>query len=632
MTILVIEDDRGLSSLIQGVVEDCGYECTCVYDGSSAIEFLTSHQPFFMILDYSLTDMTALEIVEQLRASKTRIPPFMVSTGQGDERTAVAMMKLGALDYIVKDATFLDLLQIAIKRIAREVESENSRKRAEEALLKSEEKYRVLVENLNEVIFLLDENGVIDYVSPAVEKMSGYSPDELVGRPYFDFSHPDDMEERHRNFSILLEEGKIQPLEYRLVRKDGGVVWVRSNTIVNTENGRFKTISGTLTDITERKRAEEALQNMQRLKSLGTLAGGIAHDFNNLLSGIFGFIELAARTYDQELKNEYLERALGSIERARALTSQLLTFAKGGAPVKARSSLCPFIADTVKFALSGANVFCRFNIDEKLWVCEYDRNQIGQVLDNLVINAVQAMPDGGKLEVSARNMTFEKSHASLPNGNYVKISVIDNGVGIEAEALPHILDPFFTTREMGHGLGLATCYSIVSRHNGLIEVESEPGQGSTFSVYLPAVPGARVEESSQSSQLKHGSGLILIMDDEKSLRDMLAAMVKIMGFDAVCAKDGSEAIKVFADDRRGDRRIFAVICDLTVPGGLGGREVIKELREIDDKVPVFVASGYGNDPVMAEPQKYGFMGSIGKPFGMKTLSTLFEKHLVKQKS
>lgn len=540
------------------------------------------------------------------------------------------MMKCGALDYIVKDSSFLDLLPLAIRRIIREIDSENRRKAAEEALLKSEAKYRILVENLKEAIFTIDENAVLTYVSPSVERIIGYKPEEMIGRLYFDFIHPDDLAEHRNNFEKIRQNGSVEPIEARLVGKDQSVVWVRSNAKAHIEGNRFKSASGTLIDISERKKAEEALQNMQRLKSLGILAGGIAHDFNNLLGGIFGFIELASKTSDNALKNDYLGRALGSIERARALTGQLLTFAKGGDPVKKQEKLIPFIVDAVKFALSGASISCRFNVEDSLWLCEYDKNQIGQVIDNLVINAIQAMPHGGLLEVSVANVTLDKEHASLGPGQYVRISFKDSGVGIDEEVLPHIFDPFFTTRQMGHGLGLSTCYSIISRHNGLIEAESEKGVGSTFYVYLPAVANENAKISSDDTVKSAASGSILIMDDEQILRDMISAMVKMLGYKAVCAVDGAEAVRLFAEDRKNSCSICGLFFDLTIPGGIGGREAISEIRLIDKDIPAFVASGYCDNPVMADPQKYGFTGSVSKPFGLKEISAIISQHISKK--
>jgi CheY-like chemotaxis protein len=315
---------------------------------------------------------------------------------------------------------------------------------------------------------------------------------------------------------------------------------------------------------------------------------------------------------------------MATIDRARGLTRQLLTFSKGGAPVKNLDRLAPLLKESAQFALSGSRVSCEYRIPQNLWLCEFDRDQIGQVVDNLVINALQAMPEGGTIEISAGNVTLgEKANPRLPAGNYVKTSIKDHGVGMPGEILQKIFDPFFTTKSQGHGLGLATCYSVVNRHGGCIDVESEPGKGSTFAFYLPAFPDTTLTDATSTPRIHKGAGTILVMDDEEVLRDTISQMLKLLGYSVVCARSGTEAIDFFA----ADRKITAMILDLTIPGGPGGRDVIAEVRKTDRTIPAFVASGYADDPVMADPVKYGFMASICKPFSIVELSDLLDRHL-----
>jgi signal transduction histidine kinase len=242
----------------------------------------------------------------------------------------------------------------------------------------------------------------------------------------------------------------------------------------------------------ELRRSEAQLQQSQKLESLGVLAGGIAHDFNNLMAGIYGYLDLALDMNPSEEIAPFLHKAMSSIDRARGLTGQLLTFARGGAPIPKVDDLFPFVEEVARFSLSGANVSCHFDIPSELWACNFDKKQIGQVIENLIINATQAMPDGGAIQLRAVNVTVHQDRANLSHGKYVQISVRDEGVGIPQEILPRIFEPFFTTKDRGHGIGLATCYSIVKRHGGCIEVESTPGRGTTFHVFLPEAnrPGA----------------------------------------------------------------------------------------------------------------------------------------------
>ena len=383
-------------------------------------------------------------------------------------------------------------------------------------------------------------------------------------------------------------------------------------------------------NITERKQAEEALRNVQKLESLGVLAGGIAHDFNNILGGIFGYIDLASEESTNKKVISYLLKAMTSIDRARGLTAQLLTFASGGAPVKKVTHLLPFIKETAQFALSGANVSCSFEMAKSLWPCNIDKNQIGQVIDNLIINAVQAMPSGGTIYLTALNiMLAENEHPLLSEGNYVKIAIKDCGIGIPREIIHRIFDPFFTTKIKGHGLGLATCYSIVNRHGGVIDVESQPGSGSSFYVYLPACAQPVGAVFKKSAIRHHGCGTILVMDDEEAIRETISEMLTSLGYTVVSKNNGKEALDFYSNELKNNRAISAIIFDLTVPGGMGGEKAVIEIRKLNAEVPVFVASGYADDPVVENPSAYGFTASIGKPFSRLELAELLEKYVGK---
>ena len=377
-------------------------------------------------------------------------------------------------------------------------------------------------------------------------------------------------------------------------------------------------------DITKRKRAEEAILTAQRLESLGILAGGIAHDFNNLLAGIFGNINLAAGMAENKDLLKILDQTSSTIERARSLTGQLLTFAKGGIPVKKIGELAPFIEGTVKFALSGSNVSCSFKIQEDLLFAEFDKNQMGQVLDNLVINAKQAMSESGKMEIIAENITLSgNGHTDNGSEKYVKITVKDYGTGIPQDVLPKIFDPFFSTKQNGVGLGLATSYSIIKRHGGFIEVVSETGKGSAFSIFLPAVDRVLTDEAEAIMEHK-GGGIFVVMDDQDLIRMTTGKMLESLGYTAVLKEDGESVLKYFENNRK---KIKGMIFDLTIPGGMSGLEAISILRKHCDEVPVFVSSGYADDPVMAHPEEYGFTASLSKPFKKEELICVLEKHL-----
>lgn len=451
---------------------------------------------------------------------------------------------------------------------------------------------------------------------------------------FYEICHPDDRVILQKSIDKAIEEDVPYSNIYRIIREDNGVErWVHSQGRVETDvYGKPNRLLGITQDITEKQKREESMHKSQKLESLGVLAGGIAHDFNNLLCGILGNIEMALMKNTEEKVSTYLTRSLVSIDRSRALTQQLLTFAIGGAPIKKVENLFPFIQETMQFALSGSSVSSRFQIEENLWTCDFDRNQIGQVIDNLSINAQQAMSNTGTIHISASNISLSANeHHVLAAGNYVKLSITDNGKGISKEILPNIFDPYYSTKPNGNGLGLSTSFSIVNRHGGYIEVESEVAKGSTFHIFLPAY--LETITSTKEDHPKHGTcehrgrGTFLVMDDEEIIRLSMANFLEDCGYTVVLKENGKDAIDFFKNEIKENRRLAGMIFDLTIPGGMGGKKAIEEIRKISMDTPAFVISGYSADPVIANPEKYGFNASISKPFMLDELSEMLEKHI-----
>ncbi|HYP16812.1 MAG TPA: ATP-binding protein, partial [Opitutus sp.] len=387
-------------------------------------------------------------------------------------------------------------------------------------------------------------------------------------------------------------------------------------------------------------RLEAEVQRAARLESLGVLAGGIAHDFNNLLTIILGNLGLAQ--LDEKLAPETSQR-LQEIERgagrARGLTQQLLTFAKGGEPVRTSVALADVVKRSTDLALHGTNVLCDYAFVPDLWPASVDKDQVGQAIQNLVLNAVQAMPQGGMLRVSLENATVEAgSKPSLEPGRYVKLALSDTGEGISPDVLPRIFDPYFTTRQSGSGLGLATVYSIVKRHHGLIEVESQPARGTTFTVWLPAADSpapepvatpvlARSLPPADAAAADRKRARVLLMDDEESIRSIVAAALQRMGLEGVTVPDGAAALREFTVAQHAGRPFDLVILDLTVPGGMGGRETIELLRKLDADVPAIVSSGYSSDPVLANFAAHGFQAMVAKPYELGQLVATVQRLL-----
>jgi CheY-like chemotaxis protein len=304
--------------------------------------------------------------------------------------------------------------------------------------------------------------------------------------------------------------------------------------------------------------------------------------------------------------------------RARDLTQQLLTFSRGGAPVRHAASLAEVIEESASFVAHGTNVRCHIDLPTDLWVVEFDPGQMSQVINNLLINAAEAMPKGGVVRIAGRNL--ERGPATLPAGRYVEISIRDHGHGIPAEQVDRIFDPYFSTKQRGSGLGLATAYSIVSRHDGVLTVESVLGRGATFRILLPAAPAQVVETRAADVAVPGGRGRVLVMDDEPKVREVIGAMLERLGYTVAEADDGDRAVALYRQAMERSRRFDAVIMDLTVPGGKGGRETIREILELDPDARAIVASGYSNDPVMADHERHGFRGCLTKPFYAAQLS------------
>lgn len=499
-------------------------------------------------------------------------------------------------------------------------------KRIEKELQDSEERFNLFLESSPVYVFFKDENIRSLRLSRNYEKLLGMPLEKIIGKN-MDELFPSDLAKKMVQDDLeILRSGK--PIE--VIENFNGRTYSTTKFPVK-KDGLNSFLAGFTMDITEKQKLEEVMLRAQKLESIGILAGGIAHDFNNILGGIFGYIEMALMETTEKNVSNFLTKSLNNIDRARALTQQLLTFAKGGVPIKKIDSLFPFVKKTIEFVLSGSSVTSTFQIGKNLWTCDFDKNQIGQVIDNIAINAQQAMPNGGTIEISAENISLsEKEHPSLEAGKYVKLSIKDQGIGIPKDFLSHIFDPYYTTKPKGHGLGLATCYSIIKRHNGCIDVESEPGKGSTFHVFLPAsiTPISLIEK--ELTEKHKGNGTFLVMDDEEPIRKILKVWLESFGYSVVLKENGKDAIDFFIAEFKANRKLAGMMFDLTIPGGMGGRQAIGEIREICSNTPVFAISGYSADPIMANPEKYGFNASICKPFKMEELSKMLKKHLDKK--
>lgn len=553
---------------------------------------------------------------ELARAAETNtdIKPieYNVTCKNGDIRTMVVLGSFIGDDLLL---TFFDVTE---------------RKRAEVELREAEVQYRTVADFTYDWEDWQNPDGTFRYVSPACERITGYPAKRFLDEPGFLFQliMPEDRETFARHRRDAAKTPGLHEVQFRIQRSDGKIRWVEhACRPVTGQQGAFLGYRGSNRDITERKRLEEVSLRIQKLESVGLLAGGIAHDFNNILTVILGNVSMAKR---QAASEDEIYKILGEAEmasvRAQALTQQLLTFAKGGAPVRETASIKDLLKESSSFALRGSKAVCEFSIAEDLWPAEVDIGQVSQAINNIMINSNQAMPHGGIIRVAAENLLMENT-LGLPikPGRYIKISIMDQGVGILEEHLLHIFDPYFTTKHEGSGLGLATTHSIIQKHDGHIAAESQVGVGTTFYIYLPASDKAVPDK--EEVKLIKGQGRILVMDDEASLRKVVEIMLEKLGYESNFAKNGAEAIEMYKRAKEAERPFVAVILDLTVPGGMGGKEAIKKLLEIDPATIAIVSSGYSDDPVLTNFQEYGFKGLLPKPYEFRSLGKVLQEVL-----
>ena len=514
------------------------------------------------------------------------------------------------------------------------LEDITDRKLAEARAGEGEERFRVIAEqSMLGLVIVQDDR--IRFANQAVSDMNGYSLEEMSNWDTRDMAkaiHPDDaafaMEQARKKQAG--DAGVLPHYTYRLITKSGETRWIEqySRTI---EYGGRKASFVTMIDVTARKLAEASINQLSlsmertaKLEALGALAAGIAHDFNNLLGGLFGHLDLARARLDAGSPvRSHLDLAHEAFERATALTGQLLAFAKGGTPVRKVGSLSTSVRQCAEFALSGSNVNVQFDLEPDLWNAEFDSNQLAQAFDNIVINAKQAMTSGGTLLILGRNVIAEQGPVlELLPGRYVKLSFVDQGPGISPAILGRIFDPFFTTKALGSGIGLTAAYAILKRHDGHIEVESRPGAGATFHVWLPATVTRPRSVQPAPHDTKSGQGLVLVMDDDDMVRNAAASMLAYLGYEPIPTCDGAEALERTRALLSEGKQLSAAMLDLTVRSGAGGRDTVRPLRKLLPELPIIASSGYSDDPVMAEPALFGFSASLHKPFRLDELGDL----------
>ena len=501
------------------------------------------------------------------------------------------------------------------------------------ALAAEKEQLAVTLDSIGDAVITTDIAGHVVVMNPIAEGLTGWTADDAAGRPLAEVFH-------------IINELTGEPCESPVekVLATGQIVGLANHTALVSRTGEKRSIADSgapivtsagetigvvlvFRDVTEQYRLERELEKARKIESLGLLAGGIAHDFNNMLSAILGNIDLSLLDAHMEEKTrKRLEDAFKASQRARDLTRQLLTFAKGGQPIRQAADLSEIIRDSTDFILHGSEIICRYHFADDLYLVDIDKNQISQVIQNLIINAVQAMPAGGTIDVSCHNADPETMSATpLDTGkNYVCVKITDQGRGISQDIIDKVFDPYFSTKSQGSGLGLSIVHSIISRHDGHIQVDSVPDGGTSFSIYLPAAskkPGSAAAPTIQRGEDRL-KGTVLVMDDEEAVRHTICMMLEEFDLPSVAAADGEEAVRIYQEYLDKGSPICLSILDLTVPGGKGGKEAAEEILALDPDALIVVSSGYSQDPIMARHRDYGFFAVLAKPYDLDELGNV----------
>ena len=624
--VLLVEDSAVDAALVKGLLRHGGSEQFAVREVTTlaeALRCLNQTEIDVVVLDLTLPDSTGLETLRRMMAASTRVP-IVVLTG-ADEAIGIEAMREGAQDYIPKG-------QLQGSLLTRSVRYAMERHRASQALRESQESLSRVISSAADAIITKDLDGIITSWNPAAERLFGYSAEEVLGKSLLKLFPPDRVNEEREILERIEKGEKVEHFEAVRIRKDGRRVQVALTiSPIRNREGRITGASKIARDISAQKEAEEALRHSeerlrqsQKMEAVGQLAGGVAHDFNNLLGVILGCAELISECADLSQVRKRAEEIQKAGQRAADLTRQLLAFSR-------KQMLEPKVIDLnakvskitdMLARLVGEDVEIRTSLPANLGKVRADPGQIEQILMNLVVNAREAMPNGGKIMIETENVeldaAYARSHTSVVPGNYVMIAVSDSGIGMDAEISAHIFEPFFTTKATGTGLGLATVYGAVKQSGGNIWVYSEPGNGTTFKIYLPRVDGV-VDwggGAEHNAATPKGTETILLVEDSASLRDVTKEFLQIAGYNVVEAKDGRDALRVA---RMHEERIHLLLTDVVMPG-MSGRELADEIKQIHPETRILFMSGYTSNAIVHRGVLDEELSLLTKPFTRSRLT------------
>jgi two-component system cell cycle sensor histidine kinase/response regulator CckA len=622
MKILLVEDHQESRKSLQRLIERRGHEVVGVGSAEEAKRALEKELFPFLILDWMLPGKSGIELCRELRAKPRGDETFiLLLTARGDTEDLEQALAAGANDYLTKPLD-VALLNIRLSVAERQIRDLAERTQARAALQESARTTKNILENTTDGFFAVDHEWKFTYLNPEAELLLGRKRDQLIGKELwqeFPELKGSAFEENYRR--VLVEQVAVE-FEASDV---AGKIWFEMRAYPSGVG-----VSVFFRDVSERKRTEDERLTTSKLESLGTLAGGIAHDLNNILTVISGNIGLAQIEAPNDAGSllAFLSKAGQAAQHAAHLSSQLLTFSKGGAPLKRVTSISALLAQAAEFSLYGSNLRADIDIPANLWKAEVDSGQIEQVINALMINAREAMPHGGTLRVSARNVHLqEKMGELLRPGRYLKIIIADRGCGVPDELITKIFDPYFTTKPTGSGLGLAISYSIIKKHGGMLHLENSSPEGSTFVFHLPATDAqaAPIEPLVTERPFRFNHQRILVMDDEAAIRELTSQLLGTLGYEVTAVPDGLEAVKTYERALRKGENFQAVILDATIRGGMGGLATIERLRGLDPNVTAIICSGYSDEAALSEFLAYGFRGALPKPFTRRELADTLQR-------
>ena len=622
MRILLVEDHPESRRTLQRLIERRGHEVVAV-DNAEEAELELRKQPFsFLILDWMLPGKSGVELCQELRAAPKGEELFiLLVTARDDAQDLERALEAGANDYLIKplDPARLNVrLSVAERRIRALAERNQARAELQEAVRKMTD----ILEKTSDGFFAVDRDWKFTFVNRQAEKLLDRHREDLIGKDFWVELPEFTREAFEKNYRRAMSEQVAVEFE---ASDASGKVWFE--LLAYPSGGG---VSVFLRDVTDRKRVEEERLTTGKLESLGTLAGGIAHDLNNLLTVISGNIGLAQIEAPGSPANllSFLSRAGEAAQHAAQLSNQLLTFSKGGTPLKRVVSISDLVTQAAEFSLHGSNLRSDLDIQAGLWRSPVDPAQIEQVINALIINAREAMPSGGIVRVSARNLEID-ANSGLPirPGRYVQVQVADNGRGIQKRLVTKIFDPYFTTKSTGTGLGLSISYSVVKKHGGLLHLERTSADGSTFTFYLPATDSEPPvpEPTLENEIFSFNHQRVLVMDDEAAIRDLTSELLGTLGYKVTTVPDGAEALKKYELAMRTGETFQAVILDATIRGGMGGVATMERLRDLDPNVTAIICSGYSDDAALAEFLTYGFRAALPKPFTRHELANVLQR-------